>query len=165
MKNSKSGAEFSRCRTYRYSLWRTFDLLSPRRIVMFVGLNPSTADETIDDPTIRRCINFAKAWDCTGLVMMNAFAFRATDPKVMKSADDPIGPDNDKFLSLWSKSADLVIAAWGVNCSKERADSVCCLLDRDIHCLGVTAKGFPRHPLYVRGDTKPELFFEAGVAE
>lgn len=77
----KSDAELSKCRTYRYALWRTWDESKP--FAMFVGLNPSTADELEDDPTIRRCINFSKLWGYGGLCMVNLFAYRATDPTAL----------------------------------------------------------------------------------
>jgi hypothetical protein len=80
---------------------------------MFVGLNPSTADETSDDPTIRRCIAFAKSWGYSALCMTNLFAYRATDPKIMKKAQYPVGPDNDDYLKMLSAGAGVVIAAWG----------------------------------------------------
>ena len=87
----EKGARFSESRTHRYALWRIWEKGAP--MVMFVGLNPSTADETQDDPTIRRCIDFAKRWGYGGLYMLNIFAFRATNPKDMKAAADPVGPD------------------------------------------------------------------------
>ena len=92
----KTGAIFSGCRTYRYTLWRSWD--RDKGDVMFIGLNPSTADETLNDPTVRRCINYAKSWGYGGIYMANMFAFRATDPKEMKQAKDPIGYRNDFWL-------------------------------------------------------------------
>lgn len=80
---------------------------------MFIGLNPSTADDKIDDPTIRRCINFAQSWGYGGLCVTNLFAFRATLPSNMKSAKDPIGPENDKSPIAHAKDARIVVAAWG----------------------------------------------------
>jgi hypothetical protein len=91
---SESGAEFSECQQYRYTLWRTWDSQADR--VMFIGLNPSTADETEDDPTIRRCIRFAKDWGYGGILMMNAYAYRSTAPRGLKQVTDPIGPRNGK---------------------------------------------------------------------
>jgi len=87
-----SGATFSTDRVYRYALWRVWDAALPSFVV--IGLNPSTADETENDPTIRRCIGFAKREGCGGLVMLNLFAVRATDPRVMMAHPEPIGPDN-----------------------------------------------------------------------
>lgn len=157
----EAGAEFSEFRTYRYVLWRTWDvLLHPDQVLMFIGLNPSTADESADDPTIRRCIRFAKDWGYGGLFMMNAYAFRATDPRDMKASLDPIGPGNDEALRFRASQVGMIIAAWGVHCSPGRAKVVCEAIGRPIHCLGKTKDGCPKHPLYLRADTKPELFWE-----
>ena len=89
-------AVFSPCRTYRYALSRVWAADKP--YALFIGLNPSTADETLDDPTIRRCIDFAKRWGYGGLVMANLFAYRATNPSEMKAATDPVGVANDEWL-------------------------------------------------------------------
>ena len=96
---------FSPCRRYRYTLWRAWDMFNPG-YVMFIGLNPSTADEVQDDPTIRRCIGYAKEWGYGAFCMTNIFAFRATDPRVMKAQADPVGPENDKWLTECAKGAD-----------------------------------------------------------
>ena len=109
--NEISSAKFSSCRTYRYSLTRIWD--DSKETCVFIGLNPSTADENDDDPTIRRCIRFAKDWGFGRLVMVNLFSYRATDPKVMKSTPHPIGDDNDKHLLAECGKAQLVVAAWG----------------------------------------------------
>lgn len=153
-----SGAEFSRCRRYRYVLWRQWDWQGYANQVMFVGLNPSTADETEDDPTIRRCIRFAKDWGYGGILMANAFAFRATDPRVMKAASDPVGRDNDEKLRYWGTQVGLIVAAWGAHCPVDREREVCSVIGRPVHCLGTTKAGAPKHPLYLRADTKPELW-------
>lgn len=155
----ESGAHFSPCRTYRYALWRRWGSPEFASQVMFVGLNPSTADETEDDPTIRRCIRFAKDWGYGGLLMMNAYAFRATDPKVMKAASDSVGPGNDEEFRWRAGHVGLVIAAWGAHCTEERERQVCEALQRPIHCLGRTKAGRPKHPLYLRADTQPEMFW------
>lgn len=89
----KPDAKFSECRKYRYALWRTWDETKPH--VMIIGLNPSTADETKNDSTITKCINFAKSWDYGGLCMANLFAYRATKPSDMIASNDPVGTDND----------------------------------------------------------------------
>lgn len=154
-----SGAEFSDCRKYRYILWRRWAWEGYGNQVMFIGLNPSTADEREDDPTIRRCVRFAKDWGFGGLLMMNAFAFRATDPKGMKAAADPVGPSNDEAFGYWCTQVGLIVAAWGSHCSNEREWQVCRAIGGPIHCLGRTKAGRPKHPLYLRADTKPELFW------
>lgn len=94
-------AYFSPCRKYRYSLWREWDATAETKhegYAMIVGLNPSTADEIHDDPTIRKCINFAQAWGYRALCMTNLFAYRATKPNVMRAAAEPVGPENDEVL-------------------------------------------------------------------
>ena len=93
----KSEAILSVDRKYRYVLTRTWDETLPN--IMFVGLNFSTADETTDDPTIRRCINFAKSWGYGGLYMVNLFAYRSTNPNNIRIVDNPIGDDNDSYIS------------------------------------------------------------------
>jgi len=97
----KTDAKFSTCRKYRYALWRIWDDSKP--YAMIVGLNPSTADETKNDPTISRCINFSKDWGYGGLCMANLFAFRATKPSVLMSSNDPVGSANDDWLKKLSR--------------------------------------------------------------
>jgi hypothetical protein len=126
-------------------------------------LNPSTADEVQNDPTIRRCIGFARAWQCSRLIIANIFAIRATDPRVMLAADDPTGPDNDRWVAMAAHEADNsngpVVCAWGAH-GGHRARDLAVMEALDLigvrpACLGETAAGFPRHPLYVRGSTSP----------
>lgn len=143
-------ADLSPLGEYRYLLTREWDPAAEK--LTFVMLNPSTADADLDDPTIRRCISFAKREDFGGLRVVNLYAFRATDPKVMKRQPDPVGPDNDH----WIRDAVLgrtVIVAWGANATAERALELRTLLAGElVYCLGTTKQGHPRHPLYVRGD-------------
>ncbi|SFI15082.1 DUF1643 domain-containing protein [Albimonas pacifica] len=146
-----SGAVISDCGLYRYRLWRRW---GAGPTCVFIMLNPSTADAKQDDPTIRRCIGFAKREGCGGLVVANLFAYRATSPKDMKAASDPVGPKNDEHLR-WC--ADLatgpVIAGWGTHGSfMGRAAVVRRMLSGRISHLGLTAAGEPRHPLYLKGD-------------
>jgi hypothetical protein len=155
-----STATFSPCRLYRYTLWRNWgDLLgSDKGYAMFIGLNPSTATETEDDPTIRRCIAFAKSWGYEGLCMCNLFAFRATDPSVMLAAADPTGPDNDKHLEDMAKGAGVVVAAWGTpGVHMGRADLVKKMVP-NLHYLRLTKAGHPGHPLYLPGYLVPKLW-------
>jgi len=105
-------AVFSPCRTWRYVLERVWWPRDQHR-VPFLGLNPSTADEIEDDPTVRRCLGYAKQWGFGGMIMLNIFAFRATNPRVMKAAADPVGPDNDGCLTTVANRVTLVVAAWG----------------------------------------------------
>ena len=150
----KTSAVFSPCRTWRYELRRVWDESLP--FVAFVGLNPSTADETTDDPTIRRCIAFAKRWGYGGLVMVNLFAFRATDPRDMRAAPSPIGPDNDATLRRVAAEAQLVVAAWGTGGRYFNRDFRVRRLLGPLMALGFTKEGAPRHPLYVRADVEPQ---------
>lgn len=150
-----SGAIFSDDRVYRYALWRVWDRNNPARVA-FIGLNPSTADEHTDDPTIRRCIGFAKQWGAGGLLMLNLFAFRATDPAVMKRAVDPVGGSNDNVIRILTIGVR-VVAAWGTDGAFMGRDAaVVEMLTREgvtVECLGCTKGGLPRHPLYLRADT------------
>jgi len=149
----KNTAELSDCRSYRYALWRTWDDAKP--FVMFVGLNPSTADETTDDPTLTRCINFAKSWGYGGVCMANLFACRATEPSVMKASDDPVGAENNQWLQILAQDAALVIAAWGNDGSYlKRSEQVKAFLP-DMHCLKLNKSGEPAHPLYQPAKLQP----------
>lgn len=122
---------------------------------MFVGLNPSTADERLDDPTVRRCIGFAKSWGYGGVIMTNLFAFRATIPEDMKKAKDPIGPENDYFLRVCAGYASITVAAWGTSGGFLRRDREVIRLIPNLHYLRLTKKGFPAHPLYLPKDLEP----------
>ena len=150
---SGRGAAFSPCRTWRYSLTRWWDVR--RGVMMVVGLNPSTADETVDDNTIRRCIGFAKREGLDGLIMANLFAYRSTDPRALKWAEDPVGPENDEWLRNLAACSKLVVAAWGTHGTLNgRAREVLekGLLGPNVQCFGHTKDGHPRHPLYLRRD-------------
>lgn len=155
------GAQFSKDRKYRYALWRTWQVGDGH--VMFIGLNPSTADETKDDPTIRRCIGFAKRLGYGGIHMLNLFAFRATSPNDLKRAADPVGPENDKFLRMYFDVLGFNIACWGTHGDfMGRGDKVIELLGReDLQCFSITKNGQPKHPLYLRRDA--EIIFLAQV--
>jgi hypothetical protein len=153
MERMERTADFSPCRRYRYALWRTWGGITG--YAMFVGLNPSTADETEDDPTIRRCIAFAKEWGYGGLCMTNLFAYRATQPTDMMNADDPVGPDNDDWLRDAGGGASVVVAAWGVNGTfSGRNTAVRKTLPR-LHYLRLTKAGHPGHPLYLPKTLRP----------
>lgn len=143
-------AEFSPCRRYRYELGRKW---GSGAIAVFIGLNPSTADEMQDDPTIRRCIGFAKSWGCGQLVMLNLFAFRATDPAVMKAEVDPIGEGNDAALRKWASEGKYLVAAWGVHGTHKGRDQEVLKIMPDLQCLGLSREGHPRHPLYMKADS------------
>jgi len=149
-------ATFSSCRFYRYELWRSWgDLVTVDSYAMFVGLNPSTADEELDDPTIRRCIAFAKSWGYSGLCMTNLFAFRSTEPADMLKAHDPVGEANDDHLIRCAVGAGVVVAAWGTHGSHRGRDiKVRALLPRLQH-LRLTKSGHPGHPLYLPKTLQP----------
>lgn len=152
-----SDAGFSECRTWRY--WLTRSWAEGGRTLMVIGLNPSTADESVDDPTIRRCIGYAKAWGFSQLAMLNLFAYRATDPRHMKAATNPVGRENDQTLLWWANKAEMILGAWGTHgVHQSRAAHVYQILyDHPIHCLGITKDGQPKHPLYLRADARPEI--------
>ena len=144
-------AGFSRCARYRYWLSRTWDTSGER--CLFIGLNPSTADAEADDPTIRRIMGFARDWGYGGVIVANLFAWRATDPEDLKRATDPIGPRNNYWLRRLPSKSDEVIAAWGNDGRfQQRQRYVLARIPR-LKCLGITARGCPRHPLYVRART------------
>jgi len=147
-------AIISACGQYRYMLSRAGDLHATRGPALFIMLNPSTADAELDDPTIRRCRSFAKAWDCAGIVVANLYALRATDPAGLWSHPDPVGSDNDGTLATLIREHETVVCAWGANAKPERVAVVRKMFHRLSApvCLGMTKHGAPRHPLYVRGD-------------
>ena len=153
---NRSGAKFSPDRIHRYSLWRNWE--RSKGVAMFIGLNPSTADEIKNDPTVTRCINYAKQWGYGGMIMSNIFAYRATDPKVMKTAKDPIGPDTDQWLFKSAEISDLIVAAWGNHGGfMDRGKNVFQLFKGiDLHCLAMNKTGHPKHPLYCSSALKPE---------
>jgi hypothetical protein len=149
----EKSADFSPDRIYRYALWRVW--AAAKGFPMFIGLNPSTADETQDDPTVRRCIAYAKDWGYSGLCMTNIFAFRATDPKEMLAAKDPVGPDNDQWLTKLANQAAIKIAAWGTKGSHNKRDKIIRELIPDLNYLKLTKDGSPSHPLYLSKDLVP----------
>ena len=145
------GAVLSADGLYRYRLWRIWDDLRP--LMVWVMLNPSTADADVDDPTIRKCMSFAKAHRHGGIIVVNLFAWRATDPKALPTVTDPIGPENDEHIH-WAVKAPLmatVVAAWGANkFAAKRAARVKTMIrgyGRPLHCFRQTAT--PWHPLYL----------------
>jgi hypothetical protein len=142
---------------YRYFLSRTWD--DRRKVVAFIGLNPSTADATNDDPTIRRCIQFAKDWGGGSLWMVNLFAFRATKPSALLHAGDPVGPENELWLGRVVGAAEITVAAWGNHGALAgRAAAVANRFAGKLHALKITGQGMPGHPLYIRADTVPRPY-------
>jgi len=155
IQDNRHGAVISDDNEYRYRLSRTWDTEKPT--LAWVMLNPSTADETDNDPTCRRCINFAKDWGYGSIVIVNLFALRTPDPSNLRDHADPVGPENDEYLRDVCDEAEMVVAAWGANGSLNgRAMEVAELLDGDLHALDTTKDGHPVHPLYQPSDADPE---------
>jgi hypothetical protein len=155
LRSEEPNAVFSRCGRYRYVLTR--QLGSGTKTATFIMLNPSTADATHDDPTIRRCMGFARHWWCGRLIVLNLFAFRATFPQDLKHAPDPVGPRNKVWVkrtlsAIPVEDREAVVCGWGVHGSHRQQDAVMreWLKTSGIEsvALGMTRDGHPRHPLY-----------------
>lgn len=150
-------AKISDCHQYRYQLTRYWVGGSFQPFVM---LNPSTADASNDDPTIRRCMSFARREGVGGIVVANLFAFRATSPADMKAAADPFGPENESALYVVARAAVIgkrpIICAWGAHGDEFGTNLLAVEIFQQegatLACLGKTKDGHPRHPLYVKGD-------------
>jgi len=148
-----ASAVLSPCSRYRYRLTRRWS--TGQGTVVLIGLNPSTADERSDDPTILKCIRFAKSWGYAELCMLNLFAWRSTDPSVLSEVDDPVGPENDAHLLEVAQSARCVVAAWGNHGNLlGRSNRVRSMLP-DLHGLRLNKNGEPSHPLYLPARLKP----------
>ena len=152
----RTSAKLSQCCAYRYTLIRTWDESGPA--VMFIGLNPSIADAKIDDPTVRRCVGFARSWGFGKLILTNLFALRSTDPTVLENVPDPVGPDNDHWIAKSSLLADLTVVAWGIHGGLHDRDQEVLTRLQEPYCLGKTKSGAPRHPLYLPADSTLRLF-------
>ncbi len=149
--DAPSVAEYSDCERYRYTLTRCWDETGPA--ALFVMLNPSTATEAQNDPTVERCERRARALGFGAFRVCNIFAFRATDPRVMRAAPDPVGPDNDAAIAAAARWADRIICAWGTHGAHlNRGPGVEALLratGQPLFHLGLSKHGHPRHPLYI----------------
>lgn len=161
----RTTAIYSEDKTYRYRLTREVEtglFTTPKKKILWIMLNPSTATEAKDDPTIRKVQKFSRAWGYGFVMIGNAFAWRDTDPEEMKKALYPIGPDNDSHLLAMAKSADKIIVAWGKHGNhKGRAYELCCRLSKagfDLFALGTNNDGSPCHPLYLKDSTQPEYY-------
>lgn len=156
----KADASLSPCGTYRYVLTRRWYPKTGTGSVLWIMLNPSTADADQDDPTLRRCQTFARDWGYDGVTVCNLFALRSTDPKALARHPDPIGPANDEILDAMSQAPCLVVAAWGANGALYGRGLV--VADRlaaagvQLHALGTVRGNHPAHPLYIPADRKPE---------
>jgi hypothetical protein len=162
---SPSGATFSRCRRWRYLLWRRWDESKP--LANFLMLNPSTADEFKLDPSCTRARKYAERWGYGGLIVTNIFGWRATDPKVMRAVRDPVGRGNDRAILQAARDSALVVCAWGTHGEHlSRGAEVVQLLSREgvpLHSLRVTAGGHPSHPLYLPQTLTPSPFPHRGA--
>jgi hypothetical protein len=160
----KGYAEIDITKKYRYLLGRKWHETLPQ--VTFIMLNPSKADENEGDHTLTRCIKFAQSWKKYGsLELVNLFAYRATHPTELRQVDDPVGPKNNYYIELATQRADLIILAWGGGANKHtriknRDKEVLSLISgqKPIYCLGLTKKGFPRHPRGLRNNLEPIIF-------
>jgi hypothetical protein len=160
---AKKGATFSEDKKYRYTLWREWDPVKPS--VAFVMLNPSTADERVLDPTLRRCLGYAREWGYGRMDILNLFALRSTDPRVLYAHRDPIGQQNDEYTRSVCVRARtrVIIAAWGVhgkfmNRDQEVTDLITETLGQRLYYLQLTNNGIPSHPLYLKGSLRPVLY-------
>jgi hypothetical protein len=152
---SSSGAAFSRCRRWRYLLWRRWDETRP--IANFLMLNPSTADEVKLDPSCSRARLYAERWGYGALVVTNLFGWRATDPEEMKAARDPVGRGNDRAILAAAREAALVVCAWGNHGAHlGRSAEIRKLLGKTrLHILRMNGGGEPAHPLYLPAALAP----------
>lgn len=155
-------AIISECGNYRYVLNRRVQAREPEfGPALFVMLNPSTADATVDDATIRRLHGFSKSWGCNAFTVANLYALRSTDPKNLWRHSDPVGPDNDRYLTQLACEYSDVICAWGAQAKSDRVAKVCSIFTKQkcrLWCLGLTKAGAPKHPLYVPAAQKLERF-------
>ena len=155
---SEAPAIFSPDRRYRYVLRRQW--LSGNGVCLFVCLNPSIADETTDDPTVRRCIRFAQGWGYRALSVVNIFALRSTNPDALRQFADPIGPENNEHIRSEAEGADRIVVAWGNHGAYLGRSSTMerVLKGLRLECFGLTKAREPRHPLYIAKDTKLREF-------
>ena len=144
---------------YRYALWREWDPELPR--ALWILLNPSWANVTKDDPTLRRCVSFSRAFGYGALSVVNLFAFRTPQPEQLQQAADPVGSENDQHIRAAVAQASTTIVAWGTNGSLYGRDkAVLAQLAQPLWCLGTNRDGSPRHPLYLKSECRlvPYLF-------
>lgn len=147
-------AAWSPCSKYRYTLWRTFTSNPPRNYMALIGLNPSTATESVDDPTVNRCWKLAVREGFDAFCMLNLFGWRDTDPSGLYRTEDPVGADSDEWLLKVTAGASLIVAAWGTHGAYiGRGEEVKRMIP-NLKCLGTTKDGHPRHPLYLRKDVQ-----------
>ena len=144
---SLTGAVFSPDGRYRYALWRVWSPALP--LLLFVGLNPSTANHTMNDPTITRCIKRATRQGFGGLLVGNLFSLVSSNPEILVGDDQAVGPDTDAYLQKMITMATCVLCAWGsFPAVKDRSATVLDMIPEP-YCLGVNSDGQPKHPLYI----------------
>ncbi len=155
--------KISQCGEYRYSLTRPSQIHHPaNRQMLFIMLNPSTADALIDDQTMRRCRDFAARSNCDGLEVVNLYALRSKEPKNLWLHKDPVGPLNDDYIKGALDSRENVICAWGADAKLDRVNQIAHMIheaNATAWCLGLTKHGAPRHPLYIKRD-QPFIRYE-----
>jgi len=158
--DAQSTAVYSDCEQYRYLLTRTWDPAG--RKALFIMLNPSTATEVQNDPTVERCERRARTLGFGAFRVTNIFAYRATDPKVMRAVADPVGPENDAAIADSAPWADQIVCAWGTHGAHlDRGPQVERLLRATglpLYHLGLSKHGHPKHPLYIGYAVQPELW-------
>lgn len=158
----KRDAKFDSARKYRYLLSRKWDVNLPQ--VTFVMLNPSKANEYEDDPTLRRCIQFAKDWGYGSLEVVNLFAYIATNPRELYQADNPVGLENNSYIQISTNRAKLIVLAWGANDyvrkNRDREQEVLALISaqQKLHCLKLTKYGYPHHPVRLSKKLIPIIY-------
>lgn len=155
------GATLSDCGSYRYSLWRKWDASNPQ--VLFVMLNPSTADAAVDDATIRSCIRLSRSYEYGGFEVVNLMAWRATDPKdIPNKPSQALGSDNPRIIAAALERAQDVICAWGAHpYAKHFVGGMLSLIElyaKPAWCFGLTKSGAPKHPLYIKTGTPLQPF-------
>ncbi len=159
--SGRRGAVFSEDRRYRYGLWRNWRPTGKR--ILFIGLNPSTADEKRNDPTIRRCLGFARDWGYSGAMVGNLFAYRATRPEDLRKASHPVGPENTDWILKMDGLADQTIVCWGNQGGLMDQDQVIMALLNQPYCMKINASGAPTHPLYLKKSLRPAPYPATGA--
>lgn len=158
--DAESTAVYSPCERYRYLLTRTWDATGPR--ALFVMLNPSTATEVQNDPTVERCERRARTLGFGSFRVVNIFAFRATDPAVMRAQADPVGPGNDSTIGESAAAASRILCAWGTHGAHlgrgAQVERLLRATGQPLWHLGLTQAGHPKHPLYIGYDRQPALW-------
>jgi hypothetical protein len=149
----KKAAILSEDNLYRYQLSRIWDESKPP--ILFIMLNPSCADAAHDDPTIRRVIRFATSWGYGGVYVTNLYAFRSTDPKVLKHTDDPVGKENISYITHLIGMVDKVVYAWGNN---QKEPTWLSELVQTPYCIDLSKKRIPKHPLYLKSELIPKVY-------